>query len=114
VSKSEESLGLAIVKRRIVEKRERVHVFLSVVVEDDGSASLPLEIAVEHGFVVLADLLNFKLDLSGFDDGSEVLLLLLFFVLLRFLVDLLLNLEVDLPVGVGDFELLTSFSHLRD
>ena len=36
------------------------------------------------------------------------------FVLLRLLVDLLLYLEVDLPVGVGDLELLAAFSHLRN
>jgi len=53
----------------------------------------------------IGHLQNFKLHLSCFDHGHKIfLLLLLFGLILRRLVDLLLALEVDLPDVVGDLE----------
>jgi len=98
VIKATRSLGLNI-KRGVVAELEEIDVLVCVIVEQNGGACLALEIDAELLLVGhLQDLnLHLRLLVDGFNLGLTFLC---------GLVNLLLNLEVELPGLVGDYECL--------
>lgn len=107
------SLGLAFLDGGIVEEGQVLHEELGVVVEEHRRTRLPLEAHIQEVIPLRHDE-DVNLDLSALDSWLELSLhLLAFFALfvLRLLVDLLLDFEVDAEHLPRDGEGLAKIAH---
>lgn len=89
----------------VVAQLHQVNVFVGIIVEENGRAGLALE--VNTVLVLIRDLGDFNLDFGLFID--RIYLWLSF----NLLVNLLLTVKSELPVGVRNLELLSLLLEFR-